>query len=268
MQTDHKQKLEENLTFAKALALKAGRIITELSHNDYISTKIDGTTFTRADKETDEFIYEQIHYNYPTDNILSEESTRDFKSHVNNLWIVDPLDGSTNYSQGLPIWGVSISKLINGIPSISVLNFPILDILCYASIGQGAFVNDRPISTKQFLTINRSSIFTCTSGTERHYNIKNSLGAKRRTFGSTIYELYLVANGNAIFSILPKPKIWDIAGAYLIIKEAGGKIDAIKDQPLFPTRNNIDYMNTAIPTLATSSPQIWDEISPLLQKDK
>ena len=251
---------ETCLTFAKQLAQSAGQRLLNSFGTSVARTKKDGTTVTLSDWETDKFMCAEIKATYPMDNILSEELLPDYNDNGSAVWIIDPLDGTTNYSQGLPLWGVSIARLEMGYPTIAVLYFPRLDMLCYASRGQGAFENNQRISARRPATINRYSIFTCSSGTEQHYKIRGGIRAKRRTFGSTIYELYLVARGNALFSILPEPRIWDLAAAWLIIEESGGAIDTMKNSPPFPLAAQMSYANLKLPTLATASPEMWEDV--------
>jgi myo-inositol-1(or 4)-monophosphatase len=254
------QSQEAYLTFAKQLAHSAGQRLLSSFGKSVATTKEDGTTVTSSDQEIDQFICEEIQARYPMDNILSEELLPEYTDNGNAVWIVDPIDGTTNFSQGLPLWGVSIARLDNGYPTIGVLYFPVLDLLCHAAKGQGAFENNKRISARRPAIVNRYSIFTCSSGTERHYKIRGGIRAKRRTFGSTIYELYLVACGNALFSILPEPRIWDIAAAWLIIEESGGAIDTMHNCPPFPLATKMSYASLRLPTLATASLEMWEDM--------
>ena len=256
---------EAYLTFAKQLAHSAGQSLLSSFGKSVATTKEDGTTVTRSDQEIDQFICEEIQARYPMDNILSEELLPEYTDNGNAVWIVDPIDGTTNFSQGLPLWGVSIARLENGYPTIGVLYFPVLDMLCHAAKGQGAFENNKRISARRPAIVNRYSIFTCSSGTERHYKIRGSIRAKRRTFGSTIYELYLVARGNALFCVLPKPKVWDLAAAWLIIEESGGAIDTLNDSPHFPLTKEMPYTSVQLPTLATASLEMWQGMHDLIR---
>ena len=255
---------EDYLTFAKQLAHSAGQRLLSSFGKSIATTKEDGTTVTSADKEIDQFIGEEIQVRYPMDNILSEELSPKYTDNGSAVWIVDPIDGTTNYSQGLPLWGISIARLENGYPTIGVLYFPILDMLCYASKGQGAFENNKRISARRPAVVDRYSIFTCSSGTERYYKIGEGLRAKRRTFGSTIYELYLVARGNALFCVLPEPKVWDLAAAWLIIEESGGAIATLNDPEHFPLTKEMPYTSIQLPTLATASLAMWKRIHDLI----
>lgn len=222
--------------------------------NTKVQMKANGTTLTQADTEVDAFICAEIRARFPDDKIISEELNHSLPTEYAGVWIIDPLDGSTNFSQGLPLWGVSIARLENGQPTIAVLYFPVLDILCHASAGSGAFEDSRPIFVRKPAEVTPHSIFTCNAGAEQHY--WPGMGLKRRTFGSTIYELYLVARGQALFSIELEPKIWDLAAAWLLIREAGGTIETMDGSAPFPLTGAEDYVVTNFPLLAAASTEL------------
>lgn len=247
------------------LARAAGKRLLGWFGNTEVHMKSDGTTLTQADTAVDAFICAEITTNFPDDLIISEEMNHSHYPDNEYVWVIDPLDGSTNFSQGLPLWGVSIALLEHGQPSIAVLYFPVFDMLCHAIAGAGAFEDRHSISARRPGEVARHSIFTCSAGAERHYWPR--LRAKRRTFGSTIYELYLVARGQALFSIVPEPKVWDLAAAWLLIGEAGGVIDTLDGSVPFPLKGAENYSRPHFPLLAAASPEMWKRVRASMQPE-
>ena len=246
------------LPFAVELARAAGKRLLDWFGNTEVQTKADGTTLTQADTAVDAFICAEIEANFPGDLIISEELNHSHHKENADVWVIDPLDGSTNFSQGFPLWGVSIALLERGRPAMAVLYFPVLDILCHACAGAGAFEDGRAISARRPAEVARHSIFTCSAGAEQWYWPR--LRAKRRTFGSTIYELSLVARGQALFSIVSEPKLWDLAAAWLLIEAAGGAIDTLDGSAPFPLTGAEDHSRPHFPLLAAASPELWQHV--------
>ncbi|HJO33210.1 MAG TPA: inositol monophosphatase family protein [Anaerolineales bacterium] len=246
------------LPFAVKLARAAGKRLLDWFGNTEARTKEDGTTLTQADIAVDAFICAEIEANFPDDLIISEEMNHSHHKENADVWVIDPLDGSTNFSQGLSLWGVSIALLERGRPAVAVLYFPVLDMLCHACAGASAFEDGRTISARRPAEIARHSIFTCSAGAEQRYWPR--LPAKRRTFGSTIYELSLVARGQALYSIVSEPKLWDLAAAWLLIEEAGGAIDTLDGSAPFPLTCAEDHSHPHFPLLAAASPELWQHV--------
>ncbi len=251
------------LPFAIALARAAGKRLLGWFGNTEVQMKADGTTLTEADTSVDAFICAEIQTHFPGNMIISEELYHSHHTDNAHIWVIDPLDGSTNFSQGLPLWGVSIALLEHGQPAMAVMYFPVFDILCHATAGEGAFENSRPMLARRPAEIAHHSIFTCSAGAAQVYCPR--LRAKRRTFGSTIYELCLVARGQALFSIVSEPKIWDLAAAWLLIEEAGGAIDTLDGSAPFPLTYAEDYSRSHFPLLAAASPALWQRVLESMQ---
>ena len=115
--------------FAAGLAYKVGEFLHQNFKTDGTPAylKADRSAVTEIDLAADRLVTDEIHRNFPTDGLLSEELQPVHKSGYSATWVVDPLDGTTNYSLGLPIWGVSIARLVDGIPEIAAVHFPPLN---------------------------------------------------------------------------------------------------------------------------------------------
>ena len=138
----------EYLEYAICMAKLAGEVHLKYFRSDNLSmqTKInDYDVVTAADKESESVIIEMIRSKYPNHGIIAEESgVINEKSEWN--WIIDPLDGTTNFSQGLPVFCVSIALEYKGETIVGVVYAAYLDELFYAIKGMGAFFNGNKIS--------------------------------------------------------------------------------------------------------------------------
>jgi myo-inositol-1(or 4)-monophosphatase len=170
------------------------------------------------------------------------------------VWIVDPLDGTTNFSLGMPIWGVSIARLVDGWPAIAVVYFPVLDELFTAQAGAGAFLNGEIIHTQPPIPSKPMSFFSCCTRTFQQYHV--TIPYKIRILGSACYSMCAVARGMAVVGFEATPKIWDISASWLIVAEAGGDVDTIESSKPFPLRANYDYRLKNYPVLVGANSKV------------
>jgi len=252
--------VETALDFAVRLARQAGDLLLDYFQNPDLSTsfKSDRSIVTEADLAADRLIKNSIQERYPDDLVLSEELEPTYPDQEvppdSGLWIVDPLDGTTNFSLGLPIWGIILTRSVSGWPETAVLYFPVLGEIFSAQRGQGAFLNQtrleiRPPDSKRPFTF-----FSCCSRTHRYYQV--DIPYKTRILGSAGYSICAVARGIAIVSFEARPKIWDIAAPWLLINEAGGVIETLDHSQPFPIQRGCDYSKLSFPTLAAANSEI------------
>jgi myo-inositol-1(or 4)-monophosphatase len=250
--------MDESLEFSISLAHETGELLTSFFSQGGIhaSIKLDQTAVTEADFAADRLITDRIHHNYPKDSIISEESSH-FLTEINApCWVIDPLDGTTNFSLGLPIWGVSIARLVDGHPDLGVLYFPLINEIYTSKAGMGAYLNHQPIATRAPDLAQPMSFFACCSRSFRRFDI--SIPYKPRIFGSGAYSFCMIARGSALLALDAAPKIWDLAAAWLLVEEAGGLIDAFDGTQIFPLVENLDYNTTDWPVLAACNPALME----------
>jgi myo-inositol-1(or 4)-monophosphatase len=249
--------MNDPLVFAVKLALQTGNLLRRFYNpaGIHASSKPDQTVVTEADLAADKLITNAIREKYPQDEIISEESSHYLANIASPIWIIDPLDGTTNFSLGLSIWGVSIARLIDGYPDLGVLYFPMINELYTASRGSGASLNNKSIFVRAPDPTQPMSFFACCSRSFRLYNI--SIPYKPRIMGSGAYTFCMVARGSALLGFDAAPKIWDLAVAWLLVEEAGGKISAFEGSPPFPISPQDDYSSTSYPTLAAATPDVF-----------
>jgi myo-inositol-1(or 4)-monophosphatase len=240
------------------LAKQAGAVIKDQFSSSGFTGRLkpDASIVTEADLASDTFISHQIQRNFPESLVLSEELHPDFtedkKGNASTMWIIDPLDGTTNFSLGIPIWGVSIVRVEDGWPTETVHYFPIIQELYYATKGGGAWLNDQPIKVEDGL--GTSTFFSCCSRTHQIYQV--NLPYKTRVMGSASYSFCNVARGAALIGFEATPKIWDIAGAWLLVSEAGGIIETFDFSQPFPIQPGTNYRSHNFPTLATANERL------------
>ncbi|OGO64921.1 MAG: hypothetical protein A2030_03790, partial [Chloroflexi bacterium RBG_19FT_COMBO_50_10] len=213
--------------------------------------KADHSFVTEVDLAADRLIAQAIHQHAPDEILLSEELQTGLASLEPAVWVVDPLDGTTNYSLGLHVWGVSIARLVAGQPELGVLYFPLIEELYVAERGQGAYWNSDPIHVRLPDPQQPWPFFSCCSRTHRRYTI--TIPYKPRILGSAAYSFCMLARGTAAVAFEASPKVWDLSAAWLLVQEAGGVIAPLKGEDPFPVVPDRDYAKLSFPTLAAAS---------------
>ena len=245
------------LGFAASLARRTGELLREYFRpfGMQIQLKADQSVVTQADLAADLLIAQAIREAFPEDGIISEELLPGLPvDHPNAVWIVDPLDGTTNFSLGLHIWGVAIARVVNGAPEIAAIYFPLLDELYTAQTGAGAYMNGERIQALPPDKNRPAAFFACCGNTHRHYTV--NVPYKPRILGSAAYNFCAVARSAAVLCFEARPKIWDLAAPWVLVPEAGGVIEVYNDPSPFPLIPGQDYAARAFPSLAAATTQM------------
>ena len=244
--------------FAETLADEVASRLLNWFGRAVASTKYDGSLVTQADLEVDRFIHQTVGSHYPRHGVLTEE-TSPFYRGDEFTWVVDPLDGTNNFANGLPVWGCSIALLHEGRPLLAVLDFPPLGQRVSAVRGQGAAWNGRPLSAQPPTEVHDNHFFIIDSRGFRL--LEFTVRPKTRLLGSTAYDLAAVTSGMAVGCCELLPKIWDIAGGYLVLSEAGATVaPLLSGGSVFPLQSGMDYADRVFPLLAAASKPIWDSM--------
>ena len=203
---------------------------------------------TEIDRALEKLIKAKLHQAFPKHDIIGEETGLSRFHNKNSFqWFVDPVDGTTNYIQGLPFCCISIALWDEKGPLVGVVYNPILNLLFTASRGQGAYLNNKKIKvSKETRPIHAYGGFGW--GRDREKAAKNfpvliKFMNKIRTIGSSTLELCFVALGVYDFHIQTHFSIWDFAAAVLVITEAGGKVTDWKGNPVSKQTVNIVACN-------------------------
>jgi len=228
--------LHPMLNIAVKAARAAGAIINRASLDvDKVQVEMKGVNdfVTEVDKHAEAVIVETILQAYPGHGILAEESGRELGAKDSEfVWIIDPLDGTTNFIHGFPVYAVSIALAWRGVVQQAVVYDPNRNDLFYASRGRGAFLNDRRIRVSKRLRLADSLIgtgFPFRKGDNFKRYMKmfeeiSQLCAGLRRPGAASLDLCYVAAGYYAGFFETGLSPWDIAAASLIITEAGGLI--------------------------------------------
>ena len=227
-------------TFKKvaiAAALKAGRYIKKnIGKIKSVHYKGEINIVTDVDKKAEEIIVGTIKKTYPNHNFFAEEEKYKNKN-TDFKWIIDPLDGTTNFLHGLPIFCVSIALLYQGNIKIGVVYDPMRNELFFAEKHKGAFLNGRRIRVSKVKNIKRALLatgFAYNLKRVRNNNISNFIKFMKaaqavRRAGSAALDLCYIACGrfDGFWELYLHP--WDTAAALLIMEEAGGKATKFDD---------------------------------------
>jgi myo-inositol-1(or 4)-monophosphatase len=247
-----------NLRFAVNLAEQAGRIIASYANGSFQvvgkGTQKGGIDIvTDADHASEDFILEHIRKQFPDHDILSEETITE-KKGSDWLWVVDPLDGTVNFSHGYPAFCVSIALLKNDAIILGVVHDPLRQETFSAIRGEGAFVNSNRIHVSAAEILTRSLIATGfpydrASSPENNVAEFNQVVTKvqgMRRGGSAALDLSYVACGRLDGFWELKLKPWDMAAGMLLVEEAGGIITDRLGKPTNMYTNNIVATNGRI----------------------
>ena len=220
--------MDNDLKLAINASLKAGEIIMQYYCDDYeIKEKGYHNPVTTADNEADSYLKLTLMSARPQYGWLSEE-TVDSKDRLNKekVWIVDPLDGTKEFIEGVPQFVVSIALVEKGIPIIGVLHNPVTKETFHAAKGEGAYLDEdqHRCSIKDSTT--DMVILNSRSETRRGlWEPYKKHFKKLRPIGSVAYKMGLTAIGKAdIFATLRPKNEWDICAGTCLINEAGGKV--------------------------------------------
>ena len=220
--------MNSDLSIAKIAAIEAGGIILNYYKADYeIKDKGYHNPVTTADNAADTRLKEILTETRPEYGWLSEETVDSHKRlKKERVWIVDPLDGTKEFIEGVPHFVVSVSLVENGIPIVGVLYNPVTAETFTAAKGEGAFLNGKSILCTVKENVSEMVILNSRSETRRGLwkSYGNTFG-KLQAIGSVAYKLGLTAAGQAdIFASLRPKNEWDICAGNCIINEAGGKL--------------------------------------------
>lgn len=236
--------LAEELAFGQALAERAGTVLMDhyerLEQIDYKSAR---DVVTEADHLSEALIVEAIQARYPRDAILAEETGEHRAvageaptSGRGRVWIVDPLDGTVNYANGIPVFCVSIALVIDGRPAVGVILDPTRNESFAASVDGPATLDGRPIRASDKDKLSDFVISMALGGrsaTTRARNVRRQIRISR-SMGSAALALAYVANGR-FDSFIQQGGLsaWDVAAAGLIAERGGAQVTAMDGGPWF-----------------------------------
>ncbi len=245
---------------AAGIAKSAGELLLGYFRDETLTSdwKSDYSIVTEADVAADHLIAGELAKHFPGDAILSEElaptaaaASAVAKPHT---WVVDPLDGTTNFSLGVQHWGTCIARCDEQGPDVGVLYFPALDEIYVAWRGGGATLNGHAIRVRAPSSSRPVGMLASCARTPRLYHV--NLPMKVRVYGSAAYTLVCVARGSAAIGMETRPKLWDLAAGWCVVEEAGGVIETIDGSSPFPMVAECRYADRSFPIVAAASAEL------------
>ena len=217
------QSISANLNIMIKAAEKASRaLIRDFGEVEKLQVSIKGPNdfVSNADLKAEKIIIEELKKARPYYSIISEEEGSEINKDKNNTWIIDPIDGTTNFLHGIPHFAISIA-LKSGDEIVSGLIYdPIKNEMFYAEKDNGAFFNNQRIRVSKKKDLN--SCLFATGGEQ-----KNQINLSIRKSGSAALDMAYIAAGRYDGYFQNDLNLWDIAAGIILVKEAGGLINEI-----------------------------------------
>lgn len=241
-------------TLLEATRAGASQLVHYFNRDFKISNK-EGVNnlVTEADHAAEKAIIAVIQNTYPDHFILSEE-TGEIKSNSEYKWIIDPIDGTVNFANGIPICCVSIAVEKNGEMILGAVYAPILNEFYLAEKGMGAFLNDKKITVSNKTEVIRSCLVTgfpytyldSPRGPLQVFEELIRQGIPVRRLGSAAIDLCWVAAGRFDGFYEHQLQAWDSAAGFLMVKEAGGEVTDFAGEKFSPYQPQILATNGKI----------------------
>ena len=215
--------ISSNLNIMIKASEKASKIlIRDFGEIEKLQVSIKGPAdfVFSSDKKSEKTIFEELLKSKKKYSFLTEESGKITSSDTNNIWIIDPIDGTTNYLHGIPHFAISIALKSNNEIIAGVVFDPIKNEIFYAEKNNGAYFNNQRIRVSK-----KKKVEHCLFATGGRKEVKNSLNVRKS--GSAALDMAYVAAGRYDGYFQNNLHLWDIAAGIILIKEAGGKINKI-----------------------------------------
>ncbi len=202
--------------------------------------KLDGSLVTEVDQRIQNQLKRTLISKWPQYGFIGEEmkhaeQVKTCEQSEHGYWVVDPLDGTTNFTAGFLFFGVSLALVIDGLPILAVIYDPVRDECFSAQLGQGAFLNGKPMTCPH-----TKSLRDCIANVD-YKRLVGDLAAQlvrcppyrsQRNLGSSVLEWCWLASGRIQLYLHGGQKLWDFSAGYLILQEAGGMATSLSGLPL------------------------------------
>lgn len=221
------------------IAREAGEILVSYFETNLVHTRAKGPrdVVTAADFAAEKHVLDQLRTAFPDDGVVAEEGSR-VGSGSGRTWYVDPLDGTLNYSRGLPIWCVSIALFEGGRPILGVIHDPLRSETFRAAHGQGVWCNESALATSGPERLSDAFVhvtidFNDDSMLEGIDDVRIIAPRVLRTrnIGSAALALAYVAAGRFDAMLHRHAHTWDYAAGVALIQEAGGAVTDMRGEP-------------------------------------
>ena len=218
--------------FSVSLAKEAGELLLKLRDSSFTVDTKGGNSrdiVTSVDREINEYIVSAIKREYPTHRVYSEEG-HGVEGGEDAQWVIDPIDGSSNFARGIPHFSVCLGLLEGGVPTVGAVYNPVTKELFSFKKGGGAFLNGKPIHVSAVSDLAQAQV-VCSPGSRKPelwdwaattYRRLLEHTQKRGMYGSSALDLCFIAAGRADAGVYGTLTTQDIAAALGILHEAGG----------------------------------------------
>jgi myo-inositol-1(or 4)-monophosphatase len=233
--------MDKALTILIDAVREAGNVIADMrKHGVNVSIKDNNDVVTQADLRANQILKSILTTAYPEDGWLSEESVDDVsRMRCQRVWVVDPIDGTREYAEGVPEYAVSVALVENCTPVLACVFNPETNEMFSARLGDGTFLNGKRVQCKQ--SCQEQLVLLASRSEFKRGEWARFGGEAVQPVGSIAYKLALVAAGfaDATFSLGPKSE-WDIAAGVLLVSESGGIVtDKTRNTFLFNQQGTI-----------------------------
>ncbi len=237
------------------LARKVGQILLkefQKSGRSGYQDKYKHEIVTKFDFLSEKMILKELRRHYPDHSILSEETHNKTKGK-GYIWVVDPIDGTTNFVMKNPLFSVSIGLVKDGQPVFGVIYAPVTDEMFVGEKAKGATLNNRKIKVNNnsrtdqaFLTFCHGTRFAAIKEAIELYRTLKLKGKDFRQLGSAALECAFVASGRSGAIMIPGVHAWDVAAGAVIVREASGRVTDFQNKDWTIKSKNILATNGAI----------------------
>ena len=222
--------------------------------NLQVSSKAPGDFVTSADRRTEKIIVDELLKAHPNYGIITEEAGHINKSNKSNRWIIDPIDGTMNFLNGIPQFAISVAYEEENEVKCGVIFNPVSNEMFCAEKGNGAYLNNSRMRVSNKKKISEALVVT--GGPKHSSKIKKKIFSEYiniskqvsnvRKFGSAALDMAFVACGRFDGYWQRELNYWDVAAGTILIKESGGFVDFFEDDIKVPLKKNVIASNSII----------------------
>ncbi len=224
--------------------------------------KPDGTLITACDRWSDNTLVEGLQGISSGEGVLSEEGSQ-VVPDSEAYWVVDPLDGTTNFAAGIPYWAISLARFVDGRPVQAFLDVPALRQRIVAIRGEGVWRNGKALSVETRSTTTSSCVSLCSRSIRvLQRRPDRPFPGKIRLLGVASLNLLSVAMGQTVAALEATPKIWDLAAAWLVLEQLSCPIRWLAAQEPAGLPSGQDLSQCGFPMLAASSQEHLERLIP------
>jgi len=248
---------------------EAGKIVLSYFHGRLtrehkVTQGVDHGFVTQADLASEKYLKQELTPLIESASILAEESGNTETANSDYCWVIDPLDGTTNFAHGLPYFCISVGLTYKKNPVFGMIYQPLTDELFYATQGKGAFLNGKPITASQAPLEKSLLVVGLPYSKDRAYNqlLESTFEIAHhvyaiRNFGAVALDIAYVSAGRAEGTIFQELEWWDVVAGIVLVTEAGGQVSDFQGRPIAKGYKSF---------IATGNAQVHEKLLNLLNK--